>query len=59
LEKAAAIEPEDPTVQEHLGDVYLAQGKKQQAVAHYRQSLMLSDKEEAKKRLQEKIDLVK
>jgi len=59
LKKAAAIEPEDPTIQEHLGDVYLADGNKDQAVVYYLQSFELSDKEENKKRLQDKIDSMK
>jgi Flp pilus assembly protein TadD len=43
LERAVRLEPADATLQEHLGDVYVALGQKDRARAAYRRALELGD----------------
>ncbi len=49
LGKAADVVPDDPTIQEHLGDLHLKMGDRKQALDHYRAALDLDPepKEEA------------
>jgi tetratricopeptide (TPR) repeat protein len=39
LERAAALEPDEPVIAEHLGDAYLGVSRKQDAVSAYRRAL--------------------
>jgi len=41
IEKAHRIEPKDPTITEHLGDVLKALGRKKEALSTYRKALEL------------------
>ncbi|HKJ64762.1 MAG TPA: tetratricopeptide repeat protein, partial [Desulfopila sp.] len=58
LEKAAAIEPEDPSITEHLGDVHRALGNDEQALYYYRKSLDLDNSDEYRRTIREKIDAI-
>jgi tetratricopeptide (TPR) repeat protein len=47
LKKAAGLLQDDPTIYEHLGDVYRALGNEQEAVQNYRRSLEIDPKNKA------------
>ncbi len=57
LEKAASIVPEDPTILEHLGDIYLEMDDPQKALEVYERSLM--KKENDKTGIEKKIKSLK
>lgn len=59
LEKAYKIEPNDPTILEHLADAYLRQNRKQEAVQLYERALELKPRSKQKKRIEEKLSLLK
>jgi Flp pilus assembly protein TadD len=42
LEKAVELEPEDPTINSHLGDAYWAAGRKLEAQYQWRRALTLN-----------------
>lgn len=56
LEQARAGEPQDPTINEHLGDAYWAVGRKYEARYAWKSAKLFADSESTK-RLAEKIDL--
>jgi tetratricopeptide (TPR) repeat protein len=56
---ALQMEPEDPNIHEHLGDIYQAQGQEGKARQAYQQAKELFKTETGKLRVQEKIDALK
>ncbi len=56
LERARAGEPQDPTINEHLGDAYWAVGRKYEARYAWKSAKLFAEAEDMK-RLAEKIDL--
>jgi tetratricopeptide (TPR) repeat protein len=64
LKEAAAKQPDDPAIYEHLGDAYSAVGDHETALGYYRQGLDLiseeespdADETELRARLMEKIN---
>lgn len=54
LRRAASIIPEEPVVHDHLGDLYWAQGRREEAVGAWREAIRLGIERPA--RLQEKIN---
>ncbi len=56
LERAQTLVPDDPNIHDHLGDVYRSLGRHQEALAAYRQALLLFSEAEKKAAMQEKID---
>jgi Flp pilus assembly protein TadD len=56
LTQALALEPFDPTVHEHLGDLYRARGEVAKAKQAYEQALRLKpDEEGQEERIREKL----
>lgn len=55
LEKAVELLPGDPTVNDHLGDVYWRVGRKTEARFQWERSLTFSPDEDLSKRLQQKL----
>lgn len=52
IERAGKIMPSDPTIVEHLGDIKAAMGKTEEAIEHWKRSLLLSpDKNPSAKKL--------
>ena len=47
LEKAVSLVPDDPTILEHLGDVYLEISNKKKALEFYQRSLKKKEKDTA------------
>lgn len=56
LERALAGEPQDPTINEHLGDAYWAVGRKYEARYAWKSAKLFAEAEDMK-RLADKIDL--
>ena len=56
LEKAVALEPADPTLNEHLGDVYWKVGRKNEARFQWRRALTLKPDDKQKATLQAKLE---
>ncbi|MDR0476789.1 MAG: tetratricopeptide repeat protein, partial [Desulfobulbaceae bacterium] len=56
LLKALELEPEDPDIHEHLGDVYLSLHMPDQAILSYKNALLYNHDPEKRRLLQEKID---
>jgi tetratricopeptide (TPR) repeat protein len=57
LEKASSLTPNDPTITEHLGDVYFKKEKYQKSLEMYQKALSLNHPREEK--LKQKIEEVK
>ncbi len=55
LEKAVELEPEDPTINGHLGDAYWAAGRKIEALYQWRLALTLNPEPEDVPKLQAKL----
>src|SRR5262249_39046855 len=55
LEKAARLKPNEPTILEHLGDAYLRSNLREKAVLQYNDAAKFADDEEAKHKLEMKI----
>jgi transcription elongation factor GreA-like protein len=55
LERAVEITVDDPTIIEHLADAYEKVGKKDQAIARYREALKRTKENAQAKRIREKI----
>ncbi len=55
LEKAVELEPEDPTINGHLGDAYWAAGRKLEALYQWRLALTLNPEPEDVPKLQAKL----
>jgi Flp pilus assembly protein TadD len=53
---ALLLEPNDPNIYEHLGDIYNEQGKKKKAKEAYTKAEQLFTTESSKNRMQEKIN---
>ena len=57
--KAHQLMPDDPTIAEHLGDVYVSMKEHSKAIHYYDKSIQLEKKEEKRKALEEKIKQLK
>jgi Flp pilus assembly protein TadD len=55
LERAVELEPEDPTINSHLGDVYWAVGRALEARFQWRRALNLNPPAEEVARLEAKL----
>lgn len=55
LEKAVEFSPHDPAIFEHLGDAYLQVGMRENALRAYETALALSEDENTKKKIEQKI----
>jgi Tfp pilus assembly protein PilF len=58
LERAVGLAVDDPTIIEHLGDVYEKLERLKQALERYRNALSRSKEEEQKQRIRKKIQLL-
>lgn len=58
LTQAAEINDSDPTIFEHLGDLYLKLGDYSKARVHYRQSLQFAEDQTERAKVEEKLDSV-
>ncbi len=56
MEKASLLEPVDPVVTDHLGDVYWSVGRKLEAQFQWRRALSFDPDEKEAKRLRAKLD---
>ena len=56
LERAILFAPTDPTLHEHLGDLYRRTGRIAEARAAYERSLELAEEEEERNQVQRKLD---
>jgi tetratricopeptide (TPR) repeat protein len=56
LTRAVIFSPKDPTLHEHLGDLYLMTGRPEEARASYLRSLELAEDAEERETVQEKLD---
>ena len=56
LERAVIFSPKDPTLHEHLGDLYLLTGRVAEARASYVRSLELAEEPDEREAVQEKLD---
>jgi tetratricopeptide (TPR) repeat protein len=59
LEEAVKLSNDDPAILDHLGDVYLESDREQKALKAYQKSLAFYKDEKNRKRLQEKIRILK
>ena len=57
MEKASLLEPVDPVVTDHLGDVYWATGRQMEARFQWRRALSFSPEEKDAVRIRQKLDL--
>ena len=57
MERASLLEPVDPTVTDHLGDVYWAVDRKMEARFQWRRALSFNPDEEQAARIRKKLDL--
>lgn len=57
MEKASLLEPVDPVVTDHLGDVYWAVGRKLEAHFQWRRALSYKPDEKDAKRIRRKLDV--
>ena len=55
LEHAAELEPEDSTINGHLGDAYMALGRKREAEIQWRRALILNPEPQEERALQSKL----
>ena len=55
LERAVELEPEDPTINGHLGDAYWAAGRKLEAKYQWRRALTLNPEPEDAARIEAKL----
>ena len=55
LERAAELQPEDATINSHLGDAYWAVGRKREAQFQWRRALLFNPEPEEKTRLEAKL----
>ncbi|MEJ2689337.1 MAG: tetratricopeptide repeat protein [Deltaproteobacteria bacterium] len=55
LEVASELEPEDPTIAEHLGDAYAGKGDIESAEKNYQRAIKLYTKEEKRQEVREKL----
>ncbi len=56
LERAVLFASTDPTLHEHLGDLYRRQGRPEDALESYERSLELSEEQEERETVQQKLD---
>lgn len=56
LEKAVELQPSDPTINEHLGDVYWKVGRRNEARFQWRRAISLATEETQKTALRAKLD---
>ncbi|MCC6863816.1 MAG: tetratricopeptide repeat protein [Rhodobacteraceae bacterium] len=56
IEKASLLEPVDPTVTDHLGDIYWAVGRQREAKFQWRRALSFNPKEKDAKRIRTKLE---
>lgn len=57
MEKASQLEPVDPVVTDHLGDVYWAVGRKREAEFQWRRALSYGPEEKDSKRIRRKLEV--
>ena len=57
MEKASLLEPVDPTVTDHLGDVYWAVGRKLEANFQWRRALSFNPTDELATRIRRKLEI--
>lgn len=57
MERASLLEPVDPTVTDHLGDVYWAVGRKLEANFQWRRALSFNPTEELATRIRRKLEI--
>jgi len=57
LERAAELEPVDPIVNDHLGDVYWAVGRKREAHFQWQRALSFDPEEAEADRIRRKLDV--
>jgi len=55
LIKALEIEPDDPVINEHMGDVYLKAGSDQKAVELYKKAMQLYKEENKQEAVRKKL----
>ncbi|MGQ0563996.1 MAG: tetratricopeptide repeat protein [Gemmobacter sp.] len=57
MEKASLLEPVDPVVTDHLGDVYWATGRRMEARFQWRRALSFDPEEKDATRIRQKLDI--
>ena len=57
MEKASLLEPVDPVVTDHLGDVYWAAGRQMEARFQWRRALSFAPEEKDATRIRQKLDI--
>ena len=57
MEKAIELEPEDPIVNDHLGDILWKIGRKREAYFQWKKALIFNPKPELKFEIEKKIKL--
>jgi predicted negative regulator of RcsB-dependent stress response len=55
MEKAIELEPEDPIVNDHYGDVLWKVGRKRESYFQWRRALLFEPDEELNSKIQEKL----
>jgi Flp pilus assembly protein TadD len=55
LERAVSLRPDDPTINDHLGDVYWKVGRKDEAMFQWKRALALEPEEEDVPKIQKKV----
>ena len=58
LEEAVKLSPDDPSILDHLADVYLESGRTTDALATYRKALELFKEDKDRRRVAEKIGIL-
>ena len=56
LERAVELRPQDPVINDHLGDAYWRVGRRQEARFQWRRALSLGPEEDTDTKIEEKID---
>lgn len=59
LEKAAKLKPNEPTILEHLADVYMNNNLREKALESYREAYQFAEDESARDKLRKKMDQLK
>lgn len=59
LEKAAKLKPNEPTILEHLADVYMNNNLREKALESYREAYQFAEDESARNKLRRKMDQLK
>lgn len=59
LGKAVDLQPDDPTIHEHLGDAHLKLGAREEAIAAYKRSIALYKDAKKRAKVRQKLEIVK